>query len=28
MSLRLRSNAIGPQTLSNMIVHYQVSETG
>jgi len=28
MSLRLRSNEIGPQTLSNMVVHYQVSESG
>jgi len=28
MSLRLRSNEVGPQTLSNMVVHYQVAETG
>jgi hypothetical protein len=26
MSLRLRSQAPGPQTLSNMVVHYTVSE--
>jgi len=28
MSMRLRSNQIGPQTISNMVVHYKVSETG
>jgi len=28
MSLRLRSSEPGPQTLSNMVVHYQVAETG
>jgi hypothetical protein len=28
MSLRLRSNTAGPQTLSNMVVHYQGSEAG
>jgi hypothetical protein len=28
MSLRLRSNAIGPQTLSNLVVHYQTGEAG
>jgi hypothetical protein len=28
MSLRLRSKYEGPQTLSNIVVHYQVSETG
>jgi len=28
MSLRLRSVEAGPQTLSNMVVHYQVSESG
>ena len=28
MSLRLRSEEIGPQTLSNMVVHYQGGETG
>jgi hypothetical protein len=28
MSLRLRSQATGPQTLSNMVVHYQVGESG
>lgn len=28
MSLRLRSQAAGPQTLSNMVVHYQLSESG
>ena len=28
MSLRLRSQELGPQTLSNMVVHYQVAEAG
>lgn len=28
LSLRLRSNQIGPQTLSNMVIHYHVAETG
>lgn len=28
MSLRLRSQSAGPQTLSNMVVHYQVGESG
>jgi hypothetical protein len=28
MSLRLRSQEPGPQTLSNMVVHYQTSESG
>jgi hypothetical protein len=28
MSLRLRSQTPGPQTLSNMVVHYSVSESG
>jgi hypothetical protein len=28
MSLRLRSQAAGPQTLSNMVVHYQLAESG
>jgi len=28
MSLRLRSQELGPQILSNMVVHYQTSETG
>jgi hypothetical protein len=28
MSLRLRSQSAGPQTLSNMVVHYQLSESG
>jgi hypothetical protein len=28
MSLRLRSRSPGPQTLSNMIVHYQTGESG
>ena len=28
MSLRLRSSVDGPLTLSNMIVHYDLAETG
>ena len=28
MSIRMRSNVAGPQTLSNMVVHYQLSESG
>jgi hypothetical protein len=28
MSLRLRSRDAGPQTLSNMVVHYQSAESG
>ena len=28
MSLRLRSRSPGPQTLSNMVVHYQLAESG
>ena len=28
MSLRLRSQSPGPQTLSNMVVHYQLAESG
>jgi hypothetical protein len=26
--MRLRSEEAGPQTLSNMVVHYQTSESG
>jgi hypothetical protein len=28
MSMRLRSQELGPQTLSNMVVHYQTGEAG
>jgi hypothetical protein len=28
MSLRLRSQETGPQTVSNMVIHYQVAESG